>query len=100
MANDELFVLLPRVIPTPELEVQSLVPSAADVIRKSVAGTNETWKQLTAQISTLLANSSAAVAGYEIADVTVKIGFDAKGNLGVVAVGGNASFEVKFQRKT
>jgi hypothetical protein len=99
MAKEELFVLLPREAPR-ELEVQSLLPSATDVIRKSVPGTGETWKELTAQISSLLANSSSVVAGYEITDVTVKIGFDAKGNLGVIAVGGNASFEVKFHKKT
>ena len=52
-----------------------------------------------AQVSNMLATSDAAIKGYEVEAVTVKIGIDAEGSLGVITVGGNAGFEVTFKRR-
>src|ERR1700737_4412283 len=98
-AGDVLAVLLPRSAEPEVLEVQSLLPSATDVVRTKIKDAGKAWNDVIQEVSAVLATSKATISGYDVDSVTVKIGIDAKGNLGVIAVGGTASFEVKFQRR-
>lgn len=95
---DELAVLLPRA-ESDVLEVQSLLPSTIDVVKTKLEGAGQAWSEIMAQVSNMLATSDAAIKGYEVEAVTVKIGIDAEGSLGVITVGGNAGFEVTFKRR-
>jgi hypothetical protein len=98
-ASDRLAVLLPRSGEPGTLEVQSLIPNAMDVVRIKIQDVGKAWNEVMQEVSAVLATSENTLAGYDIDSITVKIGIDAKGNLGVIAVGGTASFEVKFQRR-
>jgi len=81
------------------LEQQSFVPDVGNVVRTKLRNAADGWTEVLREIGTMLEASGTAIKNYEIDSVTVKIGFDAKGSLGVVAVGGTASFEAKFTRR-
>jgi hypothetical protein len=72
---------------------------ATEVTRELLGNAEETWRELTQQLGAMLTATSDAIGNYQLESVTVKLGMDGKGSLGVVTAGVSASFEIKFERK-
>lgn len=77
--------------------VTALPEKARAVTRELVGDVQESWAEVTRQIGSML-QATAPVEGYELTSVTVKLGMDGKGSIGVVSAGVSAGFEITFQR--
>lgn len=97
-----LYVLVPTDSSLAEGEVRQhrggIAERAGSISRELIEDIDIPWKTITSQIGNMLGSTAAAISGYEIDSVTVKLGIDAKGSIGVVSAGLTAAFEVKFAR--
>ncbi|MBV8369578.1 MAG: hypothetical protein JO036_11715 [Candidatus Eremiobacteraeota bacterium] len=84
------------------LEEQSLdvAAKARTVARELLPNIADTWASVTTQLGNMLSATRASVKGFDVDAVTVKLGIDGKGSIGVVSAGVSAAFEVTFTRST
>jgi len=81
-----------------EQGLMSTIPDQASAVtRELVEDVQESWAAVTRQIGDML-QATASPNGYEVKTVTVKLGVDGKGSIGVITAGLTAGFEITFER--
>jgi hypothetical protein len=73
-----------------------VVERAGNISRELVEDFDIPRKTIISQLGNMLGGAASAISGYEIDSVTVNLGIDAKGSIGVLSAGLTAAFEVIF----
>jgi hypothetical protein len=80
------------------LKEHSITDQASQIGRKLIEEAGDTWGAVTTQLSNMLLHTSSAINDYQIESITIQLGIDGHGNIGVVQAGLSASFEITFKK--
>jgi hypothetical protein len=96
-SDEVLFITGARLAPG-EVEIHK---GAAERIVRSLAEVKEDWRRVVQQVAEMISSGTDQVAGrgYRLSEVSVSLGFDARGKLAFIAEAGvEATVSVKFER--
>jgi hypothetical protein len=100
--DGEIFFITDQVRPRNSVGFQEHSDKGGNALSKKASEVKEDWNIMMAQLSDIMSNTEKTTESsrYQMDEITVKLGFTAKGKIAFIAEAGvEASIEVKFKRK-